>query len=111
MKQDEIIGRIREACRERKVCRVHLSGESDDRLINPHGICYSNKNKLMIVSIFVKGFSESNNPSLYRNLLLDNCEEVEVLSKHFTIDSQFNPGNAQYKNWKFHVLDFDTVQK
>lgn len=105
MTTEAIIDTLRKACEERKVCKVHMKGEPGDRLINPHGVCYSSKNKLIIVSIQVKGHSESRNPSHYRNLQLDECESVEMTSRGFVIDKDFNPEGSQYKNWLFHVME------
>jgi hypothetical protein len=104
MTREAIIDTLRKACTERKVCKVLMKDEPDHRLINPHGVCYSGKNKLILVSIQVRGYSESKNPSHYRNLLLDDCESVEALPRTFTIDPGFNPENKQYRNWLFHVL-------
>lgn len=104
MTTEAIIETLRQACAERKVCQVHMRGEPGDRLVNPHGVCYSSKKKLIIVGIQVKGHSESKNPSHYRNLLLEDCESVEKLERRFTVDKDFNPESDQYHNWMFHVL-------
>lgn len=92
------------ACKERKVCRVRLEAEPEDRLINPHGVCYSNKGKMIVVCILVKGYTESGNPANFRNLFFEKIREVEILPRRFVIDPNFNPHNAQYKNWLFHVM-------
>jgi hypothetical protein len=104
MTSEAVIDTLKKACADRKVCKVHMKDEPGDRLINPHGVCYSSKNKLIIVSIQVKGHSESKNPSHYRNLPLHDCESVEILTRTFTIDKDFNPEDKQYKTWLFHVM-------
>jgi hypothetical protein len=104
MVHEEIMQTFRQACEERKVCRVHMKDEPEDRFINPHGVCFSNKDKLIIVCILLKGYSESHNPGNYRNLPFQNCDEVEILERTFIVDPGFNPHSDQYKRWLFHVL-------
>jgi hypothetical protein len=104
MTHQEIMQTLREAIEERWICRVQMKGEPETRMICPHGVGFSNKDKLMIVCTQIKGFSESHTPASYRNLLYENCEYVELLDHHFTIDPGFNPYSPQYSQWLFHVL-------
>lgn len=102
MTHEEIMQTFREAIRERKICLVQMKGEEEQRLVCPHGIGFSNKDKLMIVCVQLKSGSE--NPNGYRNLLYENCESVEMLDRPFTVDRGFNPYSPQYSQWLFHVL-------
>lgn len=102
---EAILETLRKACVERKVCKLRIKGEPEDRIVNPHGVCHSKKTKdLNIICIQVKGYSKSGNPSLYRTPVLAKCESVEILSRTFTVDKDFNPEGSQYGKWLFHVL-------
>lgn len=100
----EIMERLRKACKERRVCRIQMEGEPEERLVNPHGVGRSTKGNLIIVCIRVKGFTQSANKENFRNLTFDKCESVEMLDRKFSIDKDFEPQAAQYKDWLFHVL-------
>jgi predicted DNA-binding transcriptional regulator YafY len=104
MTHNEIMQTLREACEEKTVCRIHLKGELDDRIIHPYGVCFSKKDKLLIVAFLASGYSESKNHSGYRNFLFENCERIELLDDTFDVDSDFNPFSDQYSGWLFHVL-------
>jgi hypothetical protein len=99
-----ILNTLKEACKQRNVCSVLMEGEPERRFINPHGLCYTKKGKLILVCIQVKGYTKSNNPSYFRNLDAEKIKVVEVQPKKFTIDPEFNPDNDQYSDWLFHVL-------
>jgi hypothetical protein len=104
MTHDEIMQTLREACAGKYVCRVHFKDEPDDRVIHPYGVCFSKKDKLLIVAVLAKGYSESKNQSGYRNFFFENCEHIEALYDSFDVDPGFNPFSDQYSGWLFHVL-------
>lgn len=95
---------IRKACKERRVCRLQMEDEPEERLVNPHGVGYSTKDTLIIVCIRVKGYTQSSNKEYFRNLPFDKCEQATMLDRKFTIDKAFEPEAKQYKSWLFHVL-------
>ncbi|MBT1701351.1 hypothetical protein KK083_30945 [Fulvivirgaceae bacterium PWU4] len=105
MTTEAIIEILRRACTERKVCKLHKKGEPEDRIVNPHGVHHSKNKDLVLVCIQVSGYSKSKNRSLYRNLAIQDFESVEMLSRTFTIDKDFNPDDDQYGEWLFHVLE------
>ncbi len=49
------------------------------------------------------GFTSAKGQPGYRNLSLADCESVEILDQHFTVDKDFNPADGQYKDWVYHI--------
>lgn len=103
MTHEEIMQTLREACEGKVVCRLRLKGEDDDRIIHPYGVCFSKKDKLLLVAVMAKGYAENKNQSGYRNFFFENCEHVELLEDTFHVDTGFNPLSDQYSGWLFHV--------
>lgn len=91
------------ASQQRKECKVKLKGEIFPRTIHPYGICQSSRNKIVIVCWQVAGPSKSGDSTGYRNLLLENCEGVEILNSSFHVQPDFNPEEGNYKDWVFHL--------
>lgn len=91
------------AAEQRKECKVKLKGEIFPRTIHPYGICQSARNKIVIVCWQVVGPSKSGNATGYRNLLLENCEGVEILNTGFQVQPNFSLDESTYKDWVFHI--------
>jgi hypothetical protein len=108
MKHEEIMHALRSACNERLVCHIRLKEETEDRIVNPLGVCFSKKDMLMLVCMLSKPPLESKNPSLYRNLFIENVGSVEITDANFTVPKDFNPFSSQYSGWLFHVLKLST---
>jgi hypothetical protein len=49
------------------------------------------------------GFTKPGRGAGFRNLRLEEIEEVEVLETTFSKDSGFNPKDSQYKEWVYHI--------
>ncbi len=49
------------------------------------------------------GFTSATGQPGYRNLSLLDCESVEILEQHFTVNKDFNPSDGQYKDWVYHI--------
>jgi hypothetical protein len=92
-----------EASQQRKVCKIKLKEEPSDRTIHPYGICQTSRNKITIVCLQVDGFTGSSKLPSYKNLLLKDCESVEMLDLRFLVQSNFNPDDPIYKDWVFHI--------
>jgi len=92
-----------EASQQRKVCRIKLKEEPADRTIHPYGICQTSRNKITVVCLQVNGFTGTTKLPSYKNLLLKDCEYVEMLDLRFLVQSNFNPEDPIYKDWVFHV--------
>ncbi len=73
-------------------------------MIHPYGVCKSSANKIILVCKQSVGFTKGGGGAGYRNLLLLNIEEVEILDQGFSISSDFDPDDIQYKEWVYHIL-------
>lgn len=91
------------AAQDRKACKVKMKGETFTRTIHPYGVCQSTQNKIVIVCWQVAGPSHSGTVPGYRNLILQNCEGVEILDSPFHKQPDFNPSDDSYKDWVFHI--------
>jgi WYL domain len=100
---EEITQRLWQASESRKVCRIHLKGEPLTRTIHPYGICRTRPNHIVLVCWQVLGFTKAGAKEGFRNLLLDNMDEVEMLEERFQVHPQFNALDGQYKEWVYHI--------
>jgi hypothetical protein len=100
---DDITQTLWEASDQRRVCRIQLSGEPLTRNVNPYGICRTSRNEIMLVCWQSMGFTAPGRGAGFRNLRLEDIEEVEVLENKFEKDPGFNPDDAQYKEWVYHI--------
>lgn len=92
-----------EAAEKRRCCRIQISGEPLTRVVHPYGICRSSANKIVLVCWQSMGFTKPGGTEGFRNIVLDNVEEVEMLDSHFKLSETFNPKDTQYKEWVFHI--------
>ncbi|HEY8511066.1 MAG TPA: WYL domain-containing protein [Cyclobacteriaceae bacterium] len=100
---DEIVKTLYQASQKRRVCRITMRGEPLSRVVHPYGICRTTKKQIVLVCWQSLGFTKAGGKEGYRNLLLENIEEVEVLEKRFNVQRDFNPGDPLYKEWVYHV--------
>src|SRR5678816_1588103 len=80
---EEITQLLWKASEERKPCRIHLAGEPLTRNVNPYGICRTSRNEVVLVCWQALGFTKPGRQEGFRNLKLDDIEEVEVLEASF----------------------------
>ena len=57
----------------------------------------------MLVAWQSMGFTKAGAKEGYRNLALDEIDELEVMEMHFTVRTDFNPQDSQYRDWVFHI--------
>jgi hypothetical protein len=100
---EEITHTLWEASDELRVCRIRLSGEPLTRNIDPYGICCTSRNEIVLVCWQSMGFTKPGRGAGFRNLRLEDIEEVEVLDNTFVRDPGFNPKDVQYKEWVYHI--------
>src|SRR5687767_8170591 len=100
---EDITKLLYEASQKKRVCRIQMKGEPLNRVIHPYGICRTAGNKIMLVCWQSLGFTNNKGQPGYRNLQLADCESVEILENHFTVDQGFNPDDGQYKEWVYHI--------
>lgn len=100
---DEIVQTLYQASRERRVCRVTMNGEPLTRVVHPYGICRTAGGRVVLVCWQTLGFTRAGGKEGYRNLVLEDIAEVEVLEKRFRAQRDFNPDDDQYKEWVYHV--------
>lgn len=100
---DEIAQALYHASQNKLMCRIQMSGEPLSRVIHPYGICKTSANKIMIVCWQSMGFTGATGKAGYRNLVLEDCESVEIMDTNFAVDSNFNPADGQYKAWVYHI--------
>jgi hypothetical protein len=91
------------AVNSKNMCSIKLQGEDGYRLIFPHGVFMTKQKRLSIACWQKSGYSEKGVPSGYKNLLLEKCETVLMLSKKFYKRKDFNPDDEQYGEWLFHI--------
>ena len=103
MIEEEITQLLWKASEERKTCRIHLTGEPLTRNINPYGICRTSRNEIVLVCWHSLGFTRPGRGEGFRNLKLDDIEEVEVLESTFEKEAGFNHQDPQYREWVFHI--------
>ncbi|MBL7838551.1 MAG: hypothetical protein JNJ75_00270 [Cyclobacteriaceae bacterium] len=100
---EAITQQLFEASQSRLACRIQMRGEPLSRVIHPYGICSTSTDKIMLVCWQSLGFTSATGKPGYRNLSLMDCESVEILDQHFTVDAGFNPDDKQYCDWVYHV--------
>ena len=92
-----------ESAEKRRCCRIQLRGEPLSRTVHPYGICRTSANRIVLVCWQAMGFTKPGGKEGFRNLILDDVEEVEMLESHFKLSESFNPKDPQYKEWVFHI--------
>lgn len=100
---EEITQQLWLASEKKRVCRIQMKGEPLNRVVHPYGICKTSANKIIIVCWQSLGFTNAKGRPGYRNLLLADCESVEMMEVHFSVDKDFNPADSQYKEWVYHI--------
>jgi hypothetical protein len=100
---ENITKQLWSAANSRSICSLKLEGENGYRMVHTHGIFMSKQKKLTIVCWQKSGFGEKGLSEGYRNLALDRCENVLVLSRKFVKRRDFNPKDEQYGDWLFHI--------
>lgn len=80
-----------------------MRGEPLTRVVHPYGICRTSGNQVVLVCWQSMGFTKAGGKEGYRNLILDDVDEVEMLETTFVVDPGFNPADTQYKEWVYHV--------
>ena len=48
-------------------------------------------------------FTSATGKEGYRNLVLEDIEEVEMLENAFQVQPDFNANGEQYKEWVYHI--------
>jgi hypothetical protein len=100
---EEITQLLWQASENRKACRIQMEGEPLTRVIHPYGIFRTSKNQIVLVCWQVMGFTSATGKEGYRNLVLEDIEEVEMLETAFQVQPDFNANSEQYKEWVYHV--------
>ncbi|MEQ9402184.1 MAG: WYL domain-containing protein [Cyclobacteriaceae bacterium] len=101
--QEEIIKTLWRASEDKLKCRISLEGEPLPRVIDPYGVCTTSQNKIMLVCQQSAGFTKAGGSAGYRNLKLSRIKEVEILDESFSVSEDFNPKDAQCKEWVYHI--------
>jgi hypothetical protein len=100
---EEITQQLWMASEKKRKCRIKMTGEPLPRMIHPYGICQTSANRVVLVCWQEMGFTRAGGKAGYRNLPLNECEEVEMLDTHFQKHDDFNPLDGQYKDWVYHI--------
>jgi hypothetical protein len=100
---EEITALFWESAEKRRCCRIQLHGEPIPRTVHPYGICRTSANKIVLVCWQALGFTKPGGKEGFRNLILEDVTEVEMLETHFKLSEEFNPKDTQYKEWVFHI--------
>lgn len=100
---EDITQTLWQASEQRKECRLRLTGEPLTRNVYPYGICRTSRDEIVLVCWQSLGFTRPGRGAGFRNLRLDDIEEVEVLENDFIKDAGFNPKDPQYKEWVYHI--------
>lgn len=100
---EEITEQLWLASEKKNVCRIQMRGEPLNRVVHPYGVCKTSGNKIVLVRWQALGFTNSRGEPGYRNLILTDLEDVEILDDHFQKREDFNPGDGQYSDWVYHI--------
>ncbi|MEP1034256.1 hypothetical protein [Ekhidna sp.] len=100
---EDIIKQLWVASDGRKECRLVLKGEPLPRVVQPFGVCQTTANKVVLVCRQVSGYTKGGGSEGYRNLSLVQIEDVEILKRTFLVPSDFDPLDAKYKEWVYHI--------
>lgn len=100
---DEIVQTLYQASQDRRVCRVTMKGEPLTRVVHPYGISRTTGDRVVLVCWQTLGFTKAGGKEGYRNLILEDITEVEVLDKRFRVQPGFNPDDSQYNEWVYHI--------
>ena len=103
MTLEELTHEFWQASEKFHACRIKMLGEPLPRTVHPYGIARTSKNQIVLVCWQAMGFTKAGAKEGFRNLILENILEVEVLSVHFQKRSDFNALVGQYKEWVFHI--------
>ncbi len=100
---EEITKQFWQASNESKACRINMKGEPLPRTVHPYGICRTTTNRIVLVCWQAMGFTKAGGKAGYRNLILKNCEDVEILDSRFYKRDDFVPADGIYKEWVYHI--------
>ena len=100
---EEMVKQLWEASETKRICRIRLHKEPLTRTIEPYGVCETSKGLIVLVCWQRLGFTEAGGTAGFRNLNLEDIEELEVLEEHFQKRDDFNSQNLQYKEWVYHI--------
>lgn len=100
---EEITKLLWQASEGRWVCRITMKGEPLSRVVHPYGICRTTHNRIVLVCWQTLGFTKPGGKAGYRNLHLEDIDEVELAEGRFHPQSDFNPADPQYKEWVYHI--------
>jgi hypothetical protein len=100
---EEITQALWKASESRRACRIQLIGEPLSRTVYPYGICRTAANHITLVCWQTLGFTKAGGKAGFRNLLLNDIEEVETLDDHFDVHPDFNSADGLYKDWVYHI--------
>lgn len=100
---EEITQQLWAASETKKVCRIKMRGEPLNRVVHPYGIGQTSANKIVLVCWQALGYTNAKGQPGYRNLILEDCEEVEITETHFQLRHDFHPHDGQYKDWVYHI--------
>lgn len=100
---EEITKQLWLASEKKRACRIRMKGEPFPRTVHPYGVCSTSSNRIVLVCRQTLGFTKPGGKEGYRNLVLQDIQEVEMLEFHFPKPTDFNPTDSQYKDWVFHI--------
>ncbi len=89
-----------DAVQRQRICSVNILNEPGPRIVHPYGVCQSGKK---IVIVCWQESAPVGKSSGYRNLSLLKCTGVEMQDRHFIVRNDFNPADAMYADWVFHI--------
>jgi hypothetical protein len=100
---EETTQQLWEASENRNPCRLLLRGEPITRTVCPYGICTTSKNQIVLVCWQTFGFTKAGGKEGYRNLVLADIIELEILEQRFSRRDDFNADDRQYREWVYHI--------
>ena len=103
MTLEEVTLQLYQASEKKRSCRIVMKGEPIPRTVHPHGVATTTRNQIVVVCWQSMGFTKAGGKEGYRNLQLDKIVELEILELHFQKQKDFNPKDAQYKDWVYHI--------
>lgn len=93
---------VKKACDNRLVCEVHIKNEPSVRVVQPLGVCLTNRRGLVVVCKQVDGYSKSLSFSATCNFSLDDCKDIRILESKFKVPDRID-GPDFCQDWLVRV--------
>ena len=92
---------VKRACDEQKACQLQYKDETAFRTIFPLGICLTFNRGMVIVGCVQE--SSTTKETLLKNFPMEDCDNIRILERKFTVWPDFKKAMKICDDWLFHV--------